>query len=696
MPDDTDGRVERTEVLDDERVISGKFQLGAQIGEGGMGAVYLAKHLDLNTTVAIKLLGEAFVEHPTAVARFRREARALGAMRHENIVAVMDSGTDPDLGPYLAMEYLEGESLHSLLGRKAALKPETAVGIVMQMLEGLQAVHEQGIVHRDLKPANVHLIPRPGGRIRVKILDFGISKFLDQIDGPEDHKTATGAIVGTPKYLAPEQIHHRSEPDARTDLYAVGVCLYRMLTGRMPYRSKDRAGLFDDIISGRLVEPQLRKPDLPDALVEILMTALAMRPDDRFQDAGEMLAALEVLYPSSNTGLTGETGETGNLKLSIRPLPPQLGTGAMQNLSKITGEEPTLGGRPSTLGDRTPPIPLVSPNAPAEQNSLTSTGISAPASRGWVVGALLIVAALALGLSFALRTPSGGEENTSEEHAANAGDPDSDETPAVPLAGTALRYGVSRYLPEQEVLERHQPLARFLEQELDRPVEIVVVADYQDLAQRTIEGDVDLAALSAFHYVRAAEGNDGVRLLARATTRSGDSYAGVILSKADAGISQLSDFEGKDFCFVSPTSTSGYVYPRAHFRRAGLDPNTAFRATRFGGDHLSTLRALSEGACDGAAVAMSFFYGADDHNLAPHDFHVVASTERIPFDAYCAGSDTDPDIVAALQATLLRLDPEGEEAQNLFADVPGDLTGFIASSDADYQSVRDILEYLDE
>jgi len=684
-----DGLLERTDVLSEERVLDGKYELGAQIGEGGMGSIHVAKHTQLGNTVAVKLLGEAFVEHPTAQARFKREARALAATKHENIVHVIDFGTDPELGPFLVMEHLEGESLHSLLGRKGALPANTAVEIVCQMLEGLEAVHESHIIHRDLKPANVFLVQRAAGKVRVKILDFGISKFLDPDEG--DHKTATGAIVGTPKYLAPEQITHKHEPDARTDIYAVGVCLYRMLTGRLPYSARDRAGLFDEIVQSKIVHPHKRKPDLPDALVEVVLCALATDVDQRFASAGDMLAALREIYPEGH--LTGETHESTGIKLSVHP-PPRLGSGTASvpqsseiRRSEAASEAETRADAPrARVSDPTPPLPSM----PGGAQALTTMTTERRGGGGALMIGVVLVALLAAGGGWFLATQNAEGETAANEEPEPEQDQGANAPP--PLEGTAIRYGVQQYLPEAQVRERHLPIATYLEQELNRPVEVVVVADYSDLAQRAVDGDVELAALSAYHYVRARRGADEIALLARATTAGGDSYSGVIIAR-DPSLRTLQSLDGKAFCFVSPTSTSGYLYPRALFRREGLDPDAHLGHVRFGGDHLSTLRALDSGACEAAAVAASFFYEGAQHGIAPQQFHVVATTERIPFDAYCAGTHVDEETRGRLQAALLALTPNSEESMTVLEG--GDITGFLAASDADYEPVRDILEYLE-
>ncbi len=252
--DSTSGTVERTDVIARTRVLDGKYRLGRLIGEGGMGAVYEAEHEGLRARVAVKLLGEHGHLDPKAIVRFRREARAMGAIRHENVVAVMDTGTDEEGSPYLVMELLEGESLAAVLRRERTLAPGLACWIADQVLSGLEAAHAQGVIHRDLKPGNVFLARLSDGSHRVKILDFGISKLGGNANTLDI--TAEGAMIGTPNFMAPEQISGEAPSDARADLYAVGVLLYRMVCGRLPYVSSTSEELYRMVLLGKVAPPR--------------------------------------------------------------------------------------------------------------------------------------------------------------------------------------------------------------------------------------------------------------------------------------------------------------------------------------------------------------------------------------------------------------------------------------------------------
>ena len=229
----------------------GNYQAMALLGEGGMGAVYLAEHPGIGRKVAIKVLRSEMDHDPQLLTRFLNEARAANAIRHPNIIEVLDSGTTDKGASYLVMELLEGEALSARLRRLSRLDEKSAVDIAMQTALGLGAAHAKGITHRDLKPDNLFIIPEPtdASRERVKILDFGIAK-LHKLAG-DSLKTRTGTLMGTPIYMSPEQCLGTREVDHRSDVYSLGVIVYEMLTGKPPFLSEG----FGELLSMHLHEP---------------------------------------------------------------------------------------------------------------------------------------------------------------------------------------------------------------------------------------------------------------------------------------------------------------------------------------------------------------------------------------------------------------------------------------------------------
>ena len=282
-----------------DALLDGRYRIVRLLGEGGMGAVYLASHVGLGRDVAIKFLHAEFISREDIVGRFRREAQAAAAIRHKNIIEVFDVGVSPQGEPFLVMEYLEGESLAGLLKRVGPLSLGAACAVMEPVLQALQAAHRKGIVHRDLKPDNIFLAYQEGEPPVVKIIDFGISKFTQ--GDPDKWRTRTGAVMGTPAYMSPEQARGSAGLDHRTDLYSMGTILFEMLTGALPYAGTN----FAEYLAAMLVDepraPQSVYADFPSEAEPIVLKALAKNPDQRFQNATEMLDALTAL-PSYDAG----------------------------------------------------------------------------------------------------------------------------------------------------------------------------------------------------------------------------------------------------------------------------------------------------------------------------------------------------------------------------------------------------------
>jgi eukaryotic-like serine/threonine-protein kinase len=274
-------------------IIDGKYRIVRLLGEGGMGAVYEGENTRIHRRVAIKVLHSGVAEQGEAVARFEREAQAAGRIGSEHIVEVLDLGTLPGGDRYLVMEYMDGEGLGTRIKDRGRLTPAELCPVAHQLLEGLAAAHGAGIIHRDLKPDNVFLIKNRGGmQDFVKLLDFGISKF-NQLSGDSGFSmTRTGAVMGTPYYMAPEQAKGSREMDHRVDLYAAGVICYEALTGQVPFN----ADTFNELLF-KIVLEEPRPLEQVDANIDagfaaIVTKAMARDPAHRFQTAKEFQEAL--------------------------------------------------------------------------------------------------------------------------------------------------------------------------------------------------------------------------------------------------------------------------------------------------------------------------------------------------------------------------------------------------------------------
>jgi serine/threonine-protein kinase len=296
------------------RTIAGKFVVESLLGSGAMGAVFRARQIALEKTVAIKVLHGEHAGDPTFAARFHREAKAASRLNHPNSMQVLDFGAEPDGLLYIAMEYLDGRSLHRLLREEGILPPTRIADILMQTLAALAVAHDMGVVHRDLKPENIMVLrgTDDDGRTRdiVKVCDFGIAKITDSraygepgLAEPSGPATTSGFLVGTPEYMSPEQ--GRGERlDARSDLYSVAVILFEMLAGRVPFTAEGALGVVLKHVTDAPPRPSHVRPGVDLRLEAICLRALRKAPDERYQSAREMRSDLRsaVLTPTDPRG----------------------------------------------------------------------------------------------------------------------------------------------------------------------------------------------------------------------------------------------------------------------------------------------------------------------------------------------------------------------------------------------------------
>jgi serine/threonine-protein kinase len=279
--------------LEPGQLIDGKYRIVKMIGEGGMGAVYLGENVRINRKVAIKALHAAYTGNEEVMQRFEREAQAAGRIGNDHILEVLDIGQLPDGDHFIIMEYLDGEPLSGRIKNKGRLVPAEATPIIRQVLEGLQAAHTAGIIHRDLKPDNIFILREKAGvHDYVKIIDFGISKF-NQLAGDGMKMTRTGAVMGTPYYMSPEQASGSSEADQRSDIYSVGVILYEAVTGRVPFDAGTFNQLMFKIVLSEVPPPESIVPDLDPAFSSIIAKSMTRDLTQRFQTTAEFIRALD-------------------------------------------------------------------------------------------------------------------------------------------------------------------------------------------------------------------------------------------------------------------------------------------------------------------------------------------------------------------------------------------------------------------
>jgi eukaryotic-like serine/threonine-protein kinase len=284
----------------------GNYQITAKIGEGGMGAVYRAVHSSLGRSAAVKVLLPEFSHNRDMVARFFNEAKAATAIRHSGIVEIYDFGFLPDQSAYIIMELLDGESLAARIRRDRRLDPARALQIIRSVARALHAAHEQGIVHRDLKPDNIFLVPdpeMPTGE-RVKLLDFGVAKLALAPDSGETPRTRTGAVMGTPMYMAPEQCRGAGTVDRRADLYALGCILYELLCGRPPFLAEGTGDIIAHHLYFQPDPPSKHEPRIPEAVEMLVLKLLQKEPGFRPPTANHLAEAIDALAIPERTGRT--------------------------------------------------------------------------------------------------------------------------------------------------------------------------------------------------------------------------------------------------------------------------------------------------------------------------------------------------------------------------------------------------------
>jgi len=292
-------------------VVGGRYYVRRLCGEGGMGRVFEAEHIDIGRRVALKILHPAYSQTPDLVERLRREARAASKISHPNVVDVFDSGTTPDGAFFFVMEYLEGIELGELIYREGKLDVRRTLHIGGQICRALQAAHDARVIHRDLKPENVLILTRDGQKDFVKVLDFGIAKSgeIDNLDNERDSHgdirrrlTHPGMTMGTPEYMAPEQAAGRPA-DPRSDIYAVGGLLYEMLSGKAPFEGANFMEILHKKATSMPVALSTLREDVPPALEALIMRSLAKEPDKRPQSMDEVARELSALSDSLFPGL---------------------------------------------------------------------------------------------------------------------------------------------------------------------------------------------------------------------------------------------------------------------------------------------------------------------------------------------------------------------------------------------------------
>jgi serine/threonine-protein kinase len=278
-------------------VFEDKYRIERVLGQGGMGVVVAASHLQLQRMVAIKFLLPEWVDNAELVGRFVREARAAAMLESEHVARILDVGTSSSGVPYMVMEFLKGQDLGDLVTNGGPLPPSEAASYVIQACDAIAEAHQRGIVHRDLKPANLLLTSKTDGSTVVKVLDFGISKI--EKEGAKTALTSVGAVMGSPLYMSPEQMRSAKKVDARTDIWALGVILFELMTARRPFEGDELPSVIAQVLSSPA--PSMREfvPDINPDLDALVLRCLEKDVNQRVQTVGELVSSLQPFVQDS-------------------------------------------------------------------------------------------------------------------------------------------------------------------------------------------------------------------------------------------------------------------------------------------------------------------------------------------------------------------------------------------------------------
>jgi len=417
------------------RTLDDKYQLEAQLGIGGMGTVYRAKHLLIDRAVAVKVLNPRFVEDEAAKTRFRREAKAAGRLQHTNAVGITDFGQTADGYVYIVMELLEGKTLRELLSKEAPLDVARSVSIMMQAASAVAAAHDAGIIHRDLKPANIFIVQRPDVPALVKVLDFGIAKVAADFFDDEEHMTLTqvGAMIGTPRYMSPEQCN-ASPLTPAADVYSLGVILYEMLTATVPFGGSTPLAIAMKHSNEAPRRPSEFVPSIPPALEDVVLHALEKKPEDRPANAEafrqELLETTERLgleHASTTSAPSiealrnaGTESPSGRLVIDLGRLRENRATTSGSAELTLVGKSITQSGLDPGTTTQNVVVTQQQAVAPPE-HSRVNVNVSYPATGSGsnkkallVLGALVVIALLA-GVAFMLGRSRGAAAVTNQQ-----------------------------------------------------------------------------------------------------------------------------------------------------------------------------------------------------------------------------------------------------------------------------------------
>ncbi|MDP2343407.1 MAG: serine/threonine-protein kinase [Deltaproteobacteria bacterium] len=368
-------------------IIARKFKIEKVLGVGGMGKVYKARQLALDKAVVVKVLHDQFRDDPQLVQRFQREARAASRLNHPNSIQIIDFGQDEGGVVFMAMEFLQGQDLFAMLKKEGPLESVRLAKVMIQVCSALAEAHEMKVIHRDLKPENIMIEDRRGQRDFVKVLDFGIAKIQDPQENAGQALTQMGMVCGTPEYMSPEQARGLAL-DPRSDIYSLGIILYQLATGELPFTADTPIGIVTKHILEKPIPPRQKRPQIPEEMERIILKALEKEPGGRFDTVVQMGEALEEIV-RTNIVATGTSSGFGNV--------PQTGntsTTSGSTAAQTAANGAATGGQTTSTGVATTGTPTTTAATPTGQAAVVPTDIRPPGSPAMKIAAAAVVVVL--------------------------------------------------------------------------------------------------------------------------------------------------------------------------------------------------------------------------------------------------------------------------------------------------------------
>jgi phosphate/phosphite/phosphonate ABC transporter binding protein len=633
----------------------GRFQLLERLARGGMAEVFLAMERGsggLQRIVVVKVLHPHLADQPAQVASFLQEGRYLARLRHPGVVQIHEIAEDAGRW-YLAMEYVPGSSFRELMvsareaGRPVPL--DVLVGLLAQACAGAHAAHElrspsgepYNLVHRDISPDNL-MVTSEG---HVKLLDFGIAKVDARVDGIEP--TRVGTLKGKLAYMSPEQLRQESL-DRRTDVFALGVLGWELVAGKRLFKRKNEWATMQAVLSGQVPDLLQARPDAPEELATCLLQAMSGDRELRFDSAEDLRQALLSVaedqgWDTSNEPAARFVGDllgdqqTRRAEKLERTVSRQVSAPTLDELLQEGSDAPAT---PSTSEEPTHIRP------PPEEP---------PARRTWPLLALAVLGAVGLG-ALALWGSSA-------------------ET------GPPLVLGLAPVMAEEPYLQAHMPLQAYLEDALDRPVELASYGSYDALGQALRRGELDLAALPPTLYIRVKEREPDLLVLATKMVDGGKGVSGVLLVPEISEIHQVTDLPGHTICLTDLNSTTGWNLPRAYLTERGVDLESDLTVVR-SGNHLQAIEDLLDGRCEVAATYQDAIRGASTQGLEVGRLTILVTTGRAPHDAFVVPPAADPVETQRIRAALLAYEPDED------VDAVEQITGFAEADDSAFDDLR--------